>query len=116
MTESNDQHAHAQDNAGYEHKDINVIKTLIGTVAVIVVIVVSVIFVDEIFVHTKERMIQEYVLVPKSIELRDLQANEDEVLNSYKVLDKAKDKYRIPISRAMKLMADEAYRQRAGER
>ena len=82
MSEENGKHAHDPGNAGYEHKDINVLKTLIATVAVIVVIVVSIIFVDEIFVHTKERMIQEYVLMPKSIELRDLQAKEDEVLNS----------------------------------
>ncbi len=116
MTETHEHHSGSHAEVGYERKDINVWKTLIATAAVIAVIVVSVIFVDEIFVHTKERMIEQYVLKPESTQLRDLRAEEAEILTTYDVIDKNKGVYRIPISRAMKLMADEAYRQQAGGR
>lgn len=113
MTETHEHHNDSHGEVGYERKDINVWMTLVSTVVVIVVIVASIIFVDEIFVHTKERMIEQYVLKPESIQLRDLRAQETEVLTTYEVLDKNKGVYRIPISRAMKLMADEAYRHQA---
>jgi hypothetical protein len=53
----------------------------------------------------------DYVLKPESAPLRDLRAREMETLTTYKVLDPVKSVYRIPISRAMELMADEAYQE-----
>lgn len=114
MTGTSDPHTHSSGNAGYERKDINVFKTIVATVVVVIVIVISIIFVDEIFTHTKERMIEQYVLKPESVQLRELRAEETEILTSYEVLDEEEERYRIPISRAMKLMAEEAYRKRTG--
>ncbi len=116
MTGSSDPHTDSTAEFGYEKKDISVWKSLVSIVAVVLVIVFSLVLVDDLFVTTKERMIEQYVLKPESIQLRELQAKETEILTSYAVLDKKKGIYRIPISRAMKLMADEAYRQRVGER
>lgn len=106
-------HSHDKpDNAGYEKKDLNVTKTLIATVIIVVFLVASIAFVDEIFVHEKEQVITDVVLKPVSITLRDLRAKEDIVLNSYKLLDPQKGIYQIPIERAMKVCADEAFAKR----
>lgn len=40
-------------------------------------------------------------------ELKAYRAQEDEILTSYKVLDKDKGRYRIPVARAMELVAQE---------
>ena len=102
-------------NEGYEKSDLNISKTLIATVLIVIFLVASVAFVDEIFVHEKEQIITDVVLKPVSITLRDLRAKEDEVLMSYKVLDPQKGVYQIPIERAMKIVAEEAYSHRAIE-
>jgi hypothetical protein len=102
-------------NDGYEKSDLNIRKTLIATVIIVIFLVASVAFVDEIFVHEKEQIITDVVLKPVSITLRDLRAKEDEVLMSYKVLDLQKGVYQIPIERAMKLVAEEAYTHRPAE-
>jgi ABC-type lipopolysaccharide export system ATPase subunit len=104
-----------QTNSGYEKRDLNITKTLIATVLIVIFLVASVAFVDEIFVHEKEQIITDVVLKPVSIQLRDLRAKEDEVLMSYKALDPKKGVYQIPIERAMKLVAEEAYANRPAE-
>jgi hypothetical protein len=40
-------------------------------------------------------------------ELQAYRAQQDEILNSYKILDNEKGRYRIPVARAMELMAQE---------
>ena len=95
--------------AGYEKRDAN-LKWIIGVAIVIVVIVVAVVvFLNEYFIYSREKLVYDTVLSPESNELRDLRAREDEILNSYGVVDAEKDIYRIPIDRAMKVMADEAF-------
>ncbi len=112
MSHSHDKHHQPDTSAGYEKKDINVKKILIATVIIVIFLVVSVLFVDEIFVHEKEQLITDVVLKPVSIQLRDLRAKEDEVLGTYKLLDPQKGVYQIPIERAMKVYADEAFANR----
>lgn len=106
MSQSHNQHT--PETAGYEKKDVNVTKTLIATVLIVLFLIASVLFVDEIFVHEKEQVIADVVLKPVSITLLDLRATEDEVLSSYKLLDPQNGTYRIPIERAIKVYADEA--------
>ena len=48
------------------------------------------------------------MLAPESQALRDLRAREDEELHSYRYLDRDKETVRLPIERAMELMASEA--------
>ncbi len=109
MSDKQNRPAHGDD--GYEKSDLNISKTLIATVIIVVFLVASVAFVDEIFVHEKEQIIADVVLKPVSITLRELRAKEDEVLMSYKVLDPQKGVYQIPIERAKKVFAEEAYAQ-----
>ncbi len=96
-------------NAGYERRDVNIPWALIVTAVIVIGIILSVAFVDEIFVATKEQAIQEYQLVPENTMLRELRARETEVLGGYKLLDSQQGIYRIPIERAMQLLAEEAY-------
>jgi len=98
------------EHSGYERRDANLKMILFISLAGIVFIVASVIVIDVVFVAEKEEIIYETVLKPESAALRDLRAREDEVLNSYKLLDTARGVYQIPIDRAMDLVANEAYR------
>jgi hypothetical protein len=94
---------------GYDTHEANV-KFIVSIGLVFILILAGSIFlIDQIFTITKEKDIQQMVLAPESITLRDLRSQEDEILNSYGVIDTIKGVYRIPISRAMELIADEAY-------
>lgn len=101
---------------GYEKRDANLKVIGLVTAATALFVILSVIVVDNIFVLTKEEIIYDTVLKPESISYRDLRAREDEILNSYKIIDAAKGVYQIPIDRAMQLVADEAYRAGTGPR
>ena len=95
---------------GYDKSEINVKKLLLWSVVSVIFVVASIVFVVQYFSIVREDIVYTKVLKPESISLRDLRAREDEVLNSYKVLDPAKGIYQVPIERAMELVADEAYR------
>lgn len=100
---------------GYDKRDINLRVTFMVGAVVVLVIAVILVILNDVFVLKKEEMMYDYVLRPESAPLRDLRARETEVLTTYKLLDPVKAVYRIPISRAMQLMADEAYRARREE-
>ncbi|HWR83689.1 MAG TPA: hypothetical protein VN285_10320 [Candidatus Deferrimicrobium sp.] len=101
-----------QTDSGYESRDVNATKIILGGIGIIAVIVVIVVLLAEYFVVVKEEQTYEAVLKPESSALRDLRAREDEMLTSYGVVDSAAGVYRIPVSRAMELLADEAYREK----
>jgi hypothetical protein len=104
-------------DTGYEKTDVNVGRMIAVTAITILLTIVVVIFMNEYFMYEKERFVQEMVLAPQSRPLRELRAREDRELHSYGIIDTANAVYRIPIDRAMQLMADEAFQQRsAGER
>ncbi|HES58855.1 MAG: hypothetical protein JW956_04995 [Calditrichaceae bacterium] len=92
----------------YEKKDVNVGKIVGYTLAAVVILTAIIIFLNEFFIFQVEGIKQERDSVV-STELRELRAAEEETLNSYKALNADKNKYQIPIDRAMKLLADEAY-------
>ncbi|MEW6413565.1 MAG: hypothetical protein AB1483_14005 [Candidatus Zixiibacteriota bacterium] len=101
---------HQATNDGYEHKDINIKKTVLIGLAIILVIVISLVVLNEYFISVKEGLVYDMVLKPQSTALRDFRAREDETLNSYKLLDSTAGRYQVPISRAMELIAEEAYK------
>jgi hypothetical protein len=68
-----------------------------------------------LFLSTSEELVDQTVYKPQSTAIRELRAREAEELNSYKLLDPNKKIYQIPIDRAIKLMADEAYMKRSKE-
>lgn len=94
----------------YERRDANPKKILIFTASLTIIIAGLIIGLSEYFLFVTDAQIAEAVLKKEDPRLRDLHAMEDEVLNSYKVLDTEKGIYQIPISRAMEVMADEAFR------
>ena len=113
-----DDHTHkTADHAGdgYERRDVAVGKLLLITAAATVFVAVVVIALFQYFTVETEQQVYDTVLAPESAVLRDLRVREDEVLNSYAVVDSTKGTYRIPVEQAMKLIADEAFQNRARE-
>jgi len=98
-------------SGGYEKKDTSSRNILIVALVSAVIVVLSIVLTNELFIATREELVEEMVLRPESAALRDLRAKEAATLFSYDVLDPEKGIYRIPIDRAMKLMAEEAYAQ-----
>jgi hypothetical protein len=109
MSEEKRDTQHTQSSPGYEARDANVGRIVIIGIAFVVLLAVSLFFVDQYFKITKEKDIQEIVLKPQSVTLRDVRAREDEILSSYKLIDQSKGIYQIPISRAIELLAQKAY-------
>ncbi len=104
MTEEKD-----NKKALYEKEELNVARIIgIGLLSV-VLLAASVFSLNEFFFAEKEQQISDVVLKPESTPFREMRAREDEILNSYKIIDSDKKIYQIPIEQAMKLMADEAY-------
>ena len=97
---------------GYEKRDVAVGKLLAATAIITIFVAAFVIVLFQYFSLQSQEDIYDAQLAPQSAALLDLRAKEDEVLNSYAVVDSTKGIYRIPIDRAMKLLADEAYEQR----
>jgi hypothetical protein len=98
-------------DSGYDKREMNPRATFIVGAVVVLFIAVILVILNDVFVLKKEQMMYDYVLKPESAPLRDLRAREMETLTTYKVLDPVKGVYRIPMSRALELMADEAYRE-----
>ena len=103
---------HKSDGPGYEKSDVSVGKVLLYGIIGTLVVVVVVIFVMDFYISTQEELVYEAVLSPESASLRELRAREIEVLNTYELLDSAAGTYRIPIDRAMTLIAAEDARER----
>ncbi len=101
--------------AGYEKEDANPVKIIGFAILTVVLMAAMVLGVVEVFIMTKEQQYHESVLRPESAPLRELRAQEEQILNSYKLLDSSKQIYQIPVSRAMELMADEAFKSRIGQ-
>lgn len=120
MSESNksehERHAEHPENLGsehggvdYERRDANPRKIMITTVSLLTIVVLLIAGLAELFMMTVDEQITESVLKPPSAQLRDVKAKEQDMLNSYKIIDAVKGVYQIPITRAMELAAEEAY-------
>lgn len=76
-----------------------------GTVLVLVLVIVGIQF---YFDRVKEQQVYQKQMEPVSADLLSLRAKEDAHLHSYAYLDRNKGVVRIPIDRAMELLAKEA--------
>lgn len=112
MTEPTNQPTPAEPE-GYEKRDISVPKTLVVGMFVIILIVGFLVVLNEYFISVTEEIKQEQVLAPQSATYRDQIARDTELLTTYAIVDSTKGIYRIPVERAMKLMADEAFQKEA---
>jgi hypothetical protein len=80
-----------------------------------ILFVATVVWLDSFFTVSKNREVYRKVLSLDNPTLRDLRAQEEAVLNSYGWVDPEKKVARIPIERAMELLAQEAREARRGE-
>jgi hypothetical protein len=96
---------------GYETHDLSVRVIVVAALISLLFLVVAVYVIDEIFQISKEKLIQDVVLKPVSVPLRELRSHEDEVLNTYKIIDTDDGIYQIPIEKAMEILANRAYQQ-----
>ncbi|MBD3166426.1 hypothetical protein GF324_07500 [bacterium] len=105
-------HEVAGDAAGYETSDTNTRTIAITATIITLLIVIFVVFLNEVFVATSENIKYEQILSAENPRLRELQNIETEKLTEYAYIDSAAGVVRIPIDRAMKLYAEEDYKQR----
>ena len=96
-------------NSGYERRDTSALKIAIFGGSALVLLVIVVMLIAQFFLFSTESLVYENVLKPESKDLRELRSREDQILNSYGVIDSTNGVYRIPIAHAMELMAEEAY-------
>jgi hypothetical protein len=95
-----------ENKSGYEKKDVN-LKFVIGiSLLSIVIFVVIIVFLTDYFITEESKIVYETQLQPESVNLKDLLAEEEEILTTYKILDAEKGIYRIPIERAITLLAE----------
>jgi hypothetical protein len=100
-------HSHGSENAGHETSDFNW-STVLWLIPVSVVILLAFFAICIAwFKGAKDRELAEKQAVYVTTELNQLHAKESEILTSYKILDKDKGRYQIPIARAMELIAQE---------
>ncbi len=111
MSDVDTQHNAGHDE-GYEKTDISVPKTVVVALFVIILIIGFVVVLNEYFIAVREDIVYEQQLSTVSQDLREARTHEAEMLHSYEVLNADSGTYRIPIERAMELMADEAFEQR----
>jgi len=95
------------ENPGYEKRDVNVKKLVLWGIAGVIIIVISLVAVTEYFSYVKEDYYYLAVEKPRSQDLMELRDRENRELSSYELLDKEKEIYRIPIKRAIELIAEE---------
>lgn len=102
---SYDSHSHG--SGGYEKKDVNVRMILWISAGIAVLIVVSVLFVQQYVTMESEQAAYEIRLKPDNPQLLELRAHEETELAATKVLDSAKGFYQIPIERAIELTIEQ---------
>lgn len=91
---------------GYEKKDINVRKVVVYSIISVILVILSIVLVDEWYLKTKEEIYQEMVLAPKNQELIEIRAREDSLLTTYG-RDDSTGAYRIPIDSAIAITVRE---------
>lgn len=100
----------------FEDEGVNMRRILIVGVLSIGLFGLSLGFLDDLFSITREDEVSKVDLSVPSGQLLDMRNTETAILHSYKLLDSTKANYRIPIDRAMRLVSEEAYSAKRGER
>ncbi len=111
MSSSSDHHGHDSGHAGagYEKSDVAIGRLVLVTLASVIFTVTMIVVLFQYFSVEKEAQFQLVVYAPESMPLRELRAKEDADLSSYGIVDDSLHHYRIPIERAMELVANEAF-------
>ena len=115
MNSANDHRGHDSGHAGagYEKSDVAIGKFVLVTLAAVIFTVTVIVVLFQYFGVEREEQFQRVVYTPESVPLRELRAREDAELSSYGVVDDSLHHYRIPIERAMELVANEAFARHA---
>ena len=93
---------------GYEKQDASVKAVAITAVVSLIMLALAGVALWDFYVATREKVVFEQELQPTSQQLIELHKLEDSVLTTYQFVDSTKGIYRIPIDRAMELMAAES--------
>jgi len=94
--------------AGYERGEPNTWAIVAWGGASIVILVVVILAIQFYFDRVTEQQVYQKQMLPVSDDLLALRAKEQAQLHSYAYIDRAKGVVRIPIERAMELLAQEA--------
>lgn len=100
--------SHGNQASGYEKRDVSLKQVTFWGFLTIILVIASVIGLNDYFLSVKEELVEEKILRPESIRLIKLRAVEDKMLNSYELIDTANAVYQIPIKRAIELVTEEA--------
>ena len=92
---------------GYDRSEPNVRFIAAFGASTLVLLVLIVLALQFYFDRVLEQEVYLKVLAPESQALVDLRAREDEELHAYRYLDRDKGTVRLPIERAMELIASE---------
>ncbi len=95
-------------NPGFDTAEVNARSVTIFLVVTVVMLVVVIGGVQFYFDSLHDREFYEKVQAPVADDLRDLRAREDGQLGSYGYVNKDAGIVRLPVSRAMELLAKEA--------
>src|SRR3974390_1885303 len=99
---------HGEHPFAYDRREPNY-KVLLPFVAVSCVLLVVIVFgVSQYYDIFRDQLVEDRVLLPESQELQSLRAMEQQKLTTYSVVDRDKGVVRIPVERAMELVAADA--------
>ena len=97
-----------QAGQGFDRSEPNVRLIAIFGAGTLVLLVVAVLALQYYYDRVLEEQVFVKVQEPVSQTLVDLRAREDEALHSYRYVDREKGTIRLPIERAMELLASES--------
>lgn len=99
---------HNDHPGGYEKQDASVKAVALTTLVSLLMLGLASVALWDFYVSTRERVVFEQELKPTSQQLIELHKLEDSVLTTYQFVDSTTGIYRIPINRAIELMAAES--------
>mgnify|MGYP001182852403 FL=1 len=94
-------------NTGYEKQDIPVKPVAIGGVIFVIIVALTIVLLYEYYVRVVDESVYEFRLSKRSNKLIELQASEEEALNSYRLIDKEEQVYQIPIDKSKELLLND---------
>ena len=99
---------HSAHPDGYDSSDPKGGFIAVFAVATVITLIATMLGIQYYFEQAKEEAVYTEVLAPESGQLKNLRAAEDAQLGSYQYVDRAQGSVRLPIDRAMDLLAKEA--------
>ena len=91
---------------GYEKRDVSTKALAGGTLAVVLIIVIFIVFLRDYFIFNVEKAVYQDAIMPDN-ELIVIEQSALSQIKAYKIIDKDKGIYQIPIDRAMEIIISE---------